>query len=120
MKLPPDDAPALRMALEPLIQPYVESNDSELALTSIAISVKRIADILATDIKDEEFEEPIMSFDVQTGDLVVNDKETVTIIRAGVVWIKESDLELAARWGWRPVEGIEGKPVDGLVRTTRK
>jgi hypothetical protein len=47
MEMKPDDAYALRMALEPLTQNATTEDSAELALCSIAISLKRIADALA-------------------------------------------------------------------------
>jgi hypothetical protein len=49
MEMKPDDAYALRMALEPVTHTGTGYDGKELALYSIAISLKRIADALDED-----------------------------------------------------------------------
>lgn len=95
MKLPPDDALALRKALEPLTLPAIESDGNELAMTSIAISLKRIADAMPKT-------EPKVTFDSE-GNLYVSHPawdHGLKVIR-GVVIIHQDDLRAAEHHGWQ-------------------
>jgi hypothetical protein len=56
VKLPPDDAYALRMALEPLTHKVTDGDCNDIAIASIAISLKRIADATEALAKDQSGE----------------------------------------------------------------